>query len=29
VEQHGNTQRAVADYLGMHFMYVSRILSGR
>ena len=29
VERHGYTQRAVADHLGMHFTYVSRILSGR
>ena len=29
VEQYGYTQRAVADHLGMHFTYVSRILSGR
>jgi hypothetical protein len=29
VEQYGYTQRAVADHLGMHFTYVSRILSVR
>jgi len=29
VERYGYTQRAVADHLGMHFTYVSRILSGR
>jgi putative transposase len=29
VERYGFTQRAVADHLGMHFTYVSRILSGR
>jgi antitoxin component HigA of HigAB toxin-antitoxin module len=29
VEQYGYTQRAVADHLGMHFTYVSRILYGR
>ena len=29
VERYGYTQRAVADYLDMHFTYVSRILSGR
>ena len=28
VERYGYTQRAVADHLGMHFTYVSRILSG-
>jgi ParB-like chromosome segregation protein Spo0J len=26
VEKFGYTQRAVADYLGFHFTYVSRIL---
>lgn len=29
VEKFGYTQRAVADHLGMHFTYVSRILRGR
>ncbi len=29
VEKYGYTQRAVADHLGMHFTYVSRILRGR
>jgi putative transposase len=29
VERYGYTQRAVADHLGLHFTYVSRILSGR
>ena len=29
VEKYGYTQRAVADYLGFHFTYVSRILNER
>jgi hypothetical protein len=29
VEKYGYNQRAVADYLGFHFAYVSRILSER
>jgi ribulose 1,5-bisphosphate carboxylase large subunit-like protein len=29
VEKFGYTQRAVADYLGFHFTYVSRILNER
>lgn len=29
VERYGYTQRAVADYLGFHFTYVSRILNER
>jgi len=29
VEKYGYTQRAVADYLGFHFTYVSRILNKR
>jgi hypothetical protein len=29
VERFGYTQRAVADYLGFHFTYVSRILNNR
>jgi REP element-mobilizing transposase RayT len=28
VEKYGYTQRAIADYLGIHFTYVSRILCG-
>jgi hypothetical protein len=28
VNEHGYTQRAIADYLGLHFTYVSRILYG-
>lgn len=28
VEKYGYTQRSVADYLGLHFSYVSRILRG-
>jgi hypothetical protein len=28
-EKYGYTQRAVADYLGFHFTYVSRILNER
>jgi putative transposase len=27
VEKHGYTQRAIADYLGMHFTYISRIMN--
>jgi REP element-mobilizing transposase RayT len=29
VEKYGYTQRAIADHLGMHFTYVSRIINGR
>jgi putative transposase len=29
VEKFGYTQRAVADYLGFHFTYISRILNER
>ena len=27
VEKHGYTQRAIADHLGMHFTYISRIMN--
>ena len=27
VEKHGYTQRSIADHLGMHFTYISRILN--
>jgi len=29
VEKYGYTQRAIADHLGVHFTYISRILQGR
>jgi putative transposase len=29
IEKYGYTQRAIADHLGVHFTYVSRILRGR
>jgi hypothetical protein len=29
IEKYGYTQRSIADHLGVHFTYISRILQGR